>query len=56
MKTIITLFSLLILAGCVRTYHVYNYVSETSSLTQTIKVDAEASHPVQIDTNLPVGP
>uniref|UniRef100_A0A6M3KGB8 Lipoprotein n=1 Tax=viral metagenome TaxID=1070528 RepID=A0A6M3KGB8_9ZZZZ len=56
MKIIIMLFSLLILAGCVRTYHVYNYVSEMSSLTQTIKVDAIAAHPITVDADVPVGP
>ena len=57
MKTIIMLFSLLILAGCLsgdRYYYIHNDVSENSALEQTIKVDAVTAHPIQIDTNVPV--
>ena len=55
MKTIVMLCGLLLLlAGCFRTYHVYNLVSDNSALIQTIKVDAVAAHPIQIDANVPV--
>ena len=56
MKTIITLFSLLILAGCLsgdRYYYIHNDVSDTSALIQTIKVDAVAAHPITVDANVP---
>lgn len=59
MKPIIALFGLLVFVGCLsgdRHYYIHNHVAGNSSLEQTIKVDAVATHPITIDTEVPVGP
>ena len=46
---------LILLTGCARTYHVYNFVGEGATMTQHIEVLADVPKTVTTDVGTEVG-
>ena len=49
------LVAVLFIAGCARTYHVYNFVGEGATMTQHIEVLADVPKTVTTDVGTEVG-